>query len=115
MEKQVVCYVKKVVKKVCSNFKDPFFCAFVLGLMVLPFIGPEISHAALPWETPLAELESSLTGNVATMAAVITVCVCGVMLAMGEGGQFGRLAIKIIMGLSMALCATQFILIFKKS
>lgn len=54
-------------------------------------------------------LQESLTDPVARLAASITVVVCGVMMAMGEGGQFGRTAIKLVMGLSLAILGNQFI------
>lgn len=58
---------------------------------------------------PLTMLQESLTGPVARLAASITVVVCGVMMAMGEGGQFGRTAIKLVIGLSLAILGNQFI------
>lgn len=83
-----------------------------LGLMVFNMFNPDIASAALPWEGPLEELEESITGPVARGITAIVVCFCGVMIAMGEGGASGRLALRLIFGLALAIGFMQIISMF---
>ena len=100
---------KELIKLMVKPFTDPVTMFYAFALLALYVIVPLNCFAALPWETPLTMLQESLTGPVARLAASITVVVCGVMMAMGEGGQFGRTAFKLVMGLSLAILGNQFI------
>lgn len=83
-----------------------------LGLTIFNMFNPDMVSAALPWEGPLEELEESITGPVAKGITAIVVCVCGVMIAMGEGGASGRLALRLIFGLALAIGFMQILSMF---
>ena len=100
---------KELIKLMVKPFTDPVTMFYAFALLALYVIVPQNCFAALPWETPLTMLQESSPGPVARLAASITVVVCGVMMAMVEGGQFGRTAIKLVMGLSLAILGNQFI------
>lgn len=92
---------------------DHFFVfGMIAGFFIANFIEPTITFA-LPWDGPLQTLEDSLTGTVATAITAITVCVTGMMIAMGEGGAAGRVALRLIFGLALAIGFTQIISIFR--
>ena len=71
-----------------------------------------IAHAqtALPWESPLNSLQSSLTGNVAKAIGVIALAISGAMLAFGgELNDFTKRIMMVVLALSVMLLASQFI------
>lgn len=100
------------MKKISLRLSDAFTMSFFFGLMAFNVLVPEAAHAALPWEGPLEELMDSLTGPVARAACAIVVCVSGVMVALGEGGQFGRLVGRMVFGLSLAVGFMQILSMF---
>ena len=75
----------------------------------------QTAHAggsAMPWETPLEDILTSIEGPVARIIAVIIITLTGLTLAFGEtSGGFRRL-IQIVFGLSIAFAATSFFLSF---
>lgn len=83
-----------------------------LGLMIFKVIAPDAAYAALPWEGPLEELEESITGTVANVITAIVVCVSGMMISMGEGGAAGRLALRLVFGLALAIGFMQIVSMF---
>ena len=83
-----------------------------LGLMIFKVLAPDAAYAALPWEGPLEELEESITGTVAKVITAIVVCVSGMMIAMGEGGAAGRLALRLVFGLALAIGFMQIVSMF---
>ena len=83
-----------------------------LGLMSFKVLAPDAAYAALPWEGPLEELEESITGTVAKVITAIVVCVSGMMIAMGEGGAAGRLALRLVFGLALAIGFMQIVSMF---
>lgn len=83
-----------------------------LGLMIFKVLAPDTAYAALPWEGPLEELEESITGTVAKVITAIVVCVSGMMIAMGEGGAAGRLALRLVFGLALAIGFMQIVSMF---
>ena len=83
-----------------------------LGLMIFKVLAHDAAQAALPWEGPLEELEESITGTVAKVITAIVVCVSGMMIAMGEGGAAGRLALRLVFGLALAIGFMQIVSMF---
>lgn len=63
----------------------------------------------MPWETPLEQVTSSLTGPVVTSIAAIAVALTGVLFALAPQGGFARQAAGIGLGLSIAVAAPSFI------
>lgn len=84
-------------------------------VMLIAFIAllvTEPAFAALPWETPLAAIQQSLSGPTARAAAIIAIVVTGLLISFTEiSGIFGHLA-KVVFGLSLALMAAQWMGMF---
>ena len=63
----------------------------------------------MAWEKPLEKIMKSITGPVATSLSIISVVVAGLTWAFSEGGgMFGK-AIKIVLGIVIALGGAQII------
>lgn len=77
---------------------------FMLGLLAY-----SNNVYALPWEGPLETIQESLTGPVAKGVSIIIVVVTGLMIGFGEAGGAGRLMLKLIMGIGLALGAASLI------
>lgn len=94
------------------KMKNSFLFGLIIGYFIFLASEPNIAAAALPWEGPLEELKSSITGTVAKAICAIVVCVTGVMIGMGEGGQAGRVALRLVFGLALAIGFMQIITMF---
>ena len=81
-----------------------------LGLTIISI--PSYVYAALPWEGPLVQLQTSLTGPVAKAVCAIVVCCSGLFVALGEAGQFGRLCGRLVFGLALAVGFMQILSLF---
>lgn len=89
-------------KKNFSVTKINFVVVF-LGISIMSFAG------GMPWETPLSNIQESLTGPVAKTISIISIAVCGLSMAFGEGGGIFGKATKIVLGISIALGASTLI------
>lgn len=97
----------------CKKFLSPTVALFLLCCLAYALIAePVPAYASLPWEEPLTELKESITGTVAKAICAIVVCVTGVMIGMGEGGAAGRIALRLVFGLALAVGFTQIISMF---
>lgn len=68
------------------------------------------STANMPWEDPLESIQSSLTGPVALVVAVLGVVVCGAMLIFGGDMQeFTRRMIYVVLAISVLVSASSLI------
>lgn len=68
---------------------------------------------ALPWDGPLSQLQTSLTGTVAKAIGVIALAVSGGMLAFGgELSDFTKRIMMVVLALSVMLMADQFMSLF---
>ena len=81
-----------------------------LGLTIISI--PSYVYAALPWEGPLVQLQTSLTGPVAKAVCAIVVCCSGLFVSLGEAGQFGRLCGRLVFGLALAVGFMQILSLF---
>lgn len=82
----------------------------VITSMVTGFLThASICSAEMPWEAPLQEIQSSVTGPVATGVCTIVVVITGIAIACGEGGGAGRRLLQGICGLALALGVASFI------
>lgn len=88
--------------------KKKLIASLMLGVMLVPVK----AYAALPWEGPLVQLQSSLTGPVAKAVCAIVVCCSGIFVALGEAGQFGRLCGRLVFGLALAVGFMQILSLF---
>jgi type IV secretion system protein VirB2 len=66
--------------------------------------------AGMPWETPLNNFLTSLTGPVAKIAGVAAVVLTGLGMAFSEGGSGMRKLVTVAFGLTIAFSATAFFL-----
>lgn len=78
-----------------------------LLLVTLPHIAnAATAGGALPWETPLTTIQTSLTGPVAISIAVIAIAVAGAMLIFGgEINNFARMTIYVVLVLGLLVMA----------
>jgi type IV secretion system protein TrbC len=73
----------------------------------------ETACAQLPWEAPLTQLQTSLTGPVAKSIGVIALAISGGMLAFGgELNEFTKRIMMVVMALSVMLLASNFMSMF---
>ncbi len=85
---------------------------FMVVLVILTTV-PGIAHAAgsgMPWEGPLDQILSSLTGPVAKVIGTLAVLGSGVGIALSDGGGALRKFVYVIFGLSIAFTAASFFL-----
>ncbi len=69
--------------------------------------------AGMPWESPLKQIETSISGPTARSIAVVAIVAAGLALAWGEGGGGVRRGLWIVFGLSVAFAASStFISVF---
>lgn len=79
----------------------------LLGVGMLLVAEP--SFAAMPWEGPLCMVATSLSGPVAKSVAVIAIVVSGLLLALGELSGIFKTMIGLLMGVTMAVMAVQWL------
>lgn len=83
-----------------------------LVLSLFMVAAPELAHAALPWEKPITEIGTSLSGPVARYGSIIALVVFGLITAFGESkGMVGSLA-RVMFGLSFALMSGSWVTYF---
>ncbi len=83
----------------------------VLSLVLLPskaFAG----GSGMPWESPLEQILTSLSGPVARIIGVAAIIITGLAIAFGEGGGGMRRMLWVVFGLTIAFSATSFFLSF---
>ena len=66
----------------------------------------------MPWEGPLDQILSSLSGPVARVVGVAAIIITGLSIAFGEGGGGMRKMLYVVFGLTIAFSATTFFLSF---
>jgi type IV secretion system protein VirB2 len=85
----------------------------LLTAVVAALILSNAAHGAgagMPWETPLNNFLTSLTGPVAKIAGVAAVVLTGLGMAFSEGGSGMRKLVTVAFGLTIAFAATTFFL-----
>ncbi len=63
------------------------------------------SGGGMPWEGPLDQLLTSLTGPVARVIGAVGIIALGVGIAFSEGGSMMRKALWVVLGLTIAFNA----------
>ena len=97
------------------KLKDKNKIAAILTLTLISLTHVEPAFAAgsgMPWEGPLDQLLSSLSGPVARVIGVAAIIVTGLGIAFGEGGGGMRKMLWVVFGLTIAFSATSFFLSF---
>ena len=84
------------------------------GVLALVLTGLSCGVAqALPWDGPLSQIQTSLTGTVAKAIGVVALAVSGGMLAFGgELSDFTKRIMMVVLALSVMLMADQFMSLF---
>lgn len=83
-----------------------------LSVMMFLVLWSNVAHAALPWEQPLQQIATSLSGPVAKVVGMISIVLTGLALAFGEAGGIVKRVLQIVFGLSIAFAASSFFLEF---
>ncbi len=84
-------------------------------LLAFALLYPEHAFAAgsgMPWEGPLEQILTSLSGPVARVIGVAAIIITGLAIAFGEGGGGMRRMLWVVFGLTIAFSATSFFLSF---
>lgn len=68
------------------------------------------SGSSMPWEAPLNDILTSITGPVAKVVSVIVIVGTGITLAVGDTQGGTKKLLQIAFGLSTAFAATTFFL-----
>ena len=85
----------------------------VLGLIVAHPALASSGGGSLPWESPLQQIQQSLTGPVAGAIALAAVAIAGGMLIFGgELNDFARRLMYIVLVAGILLGATQIVALF---
>ena len=85
----------------------------LLAAFSVAMIYSGIAHGAgagMPWETPLNNFLTSLTGPVAKIVGVAAVVITGLGIAFSEGGSGMPKIVTVASGLTIAFSATTFFL-----
>ncbi|PZR94727.1 MAG: conjugal transfer protein TrbC [Stutzerimonas stutzeri] len=84
-------------------------------LILLPLSLPALasSGGSLPWESPLQQIQQSITGPVAGFIALAAVAIAGGMLIFGgELNDFARRLMYVVLVAGILLGATQIVALF---
>lgn len=93
--------------------KNKIAAILTLTLISLAHASPAMAAGSgMPWEGPLDQLLSSLSGPVARVIGVAAIIVTGLGIAFGEGGGGMRKMLWVVFGLTIAFSATSFFLSF---
>jgi type IV secretory pathway VirB2 component (pilin) len=88
-------------------------CALLAGVATfLILTGAAHAGAGLPWESQLDKVSNSISGPVAKAVGLLAMVLCGVGIAVSEGGGGARKLLMIGLGLSIAFSARTFWLSF---
>jgi len=82
------------------------------ALLSFPATSAYAAGSGMPWEGPLDQLLTSLSGPVARAVGVAAIIVTGLGIAFGEGGGGMRKMLWVVFGLTIAFSATSFFLSF---
>ena len=92
-----------------SYFKPIAIAALVSFFTVEPAFA---AGSGMPWEGPLDQILTSLSGPVARVIGVAAIIITGLGIAFGEGGGGMRKMLWVVFGLTIAFSATSFFLSF---
>lgn len=77
-----------------------------MGLVLL-FACSMAFAQAMPWEGPICKIAQSFSGPVAKGISVIAIVICGLLMAFGELGGVFKTVLGLLMGVTMAVAAVQ--------
>lgn len=100
------------------DFSKPLSAGLTIAVLCLALTTPVMasSGGGLPWESPLEQIQESITGPVAGYIALAAVAVAGGMLIFGgELNDFARRLMYVVLVAGILLGATQIVGLFGAS
>ena len=100
------------------SFSLPRISPVAIGMaLVFLFFMADASaqSASMPWVDPICRISSSFSGPVARGIAVIAIVICGLLMAFGELGGVFKTVLGLLMGVTMAVSAVQWMNTFAGS
>ncbi len=86
---------------------------YLLTVGLLLLISPELALAAdasMPWDSPLKQVQESLTGPVALAVSIVGVAICGAALVFGgELSEFTKRMVMLVLAISVLMGASTLI------
>ena len=99
-----------------SHDRKTFLAASAVAALLVLHLGSQAlasSGGSLPWESPLQQIQQSITGPVAGFIALAAVAVAGGMLIFGgELNDFARRLMYVVLVAGILLGATQIVALF---
>ncbi len=95
-----------------NNKSNVFWLVLVILAAHLVAVPAYAAGSGMPWESPLEQILTSLSGPVARIIGVSAIIVTGLGIAFGEGGGGMRKMLWVVFGLTIAFSATSFFLSF---
>lgn len=90
------------------KFVMPKVSPVALGAGLVLALGASAVFAqAMPWEGPICKIAQSFSGPVAKSVSVIAIVICGLLMAFGELGGVFKTVLGLLMGVTMAVAAVQ--------
>ena len=75
--------------------------------LVLALATTAVFAQSMPWEGPICKIAQSFSGPVAKSISVIAIVICGLLMAFGELGGVFKTVLGLLMGVTMAVAAVQ--------
>ena len=86
----------------------PRVTPFAVGAgIVLALASTGVLAQAMPWEGTICKIAASFSGPVAKSISVIAIVICGLLMAFGEMGGVFKTVLGLLMGVTMAVAAVQ--------
>jgi type IV secretion system protein TrbC len=101
----------RFVRIVVDRLQTASLGAFVAFSLAMPALAGT-TGTAMPWETPLQNIQESLSGPVAKAIGIIAIVMTGLGFAISESGSVVRKGIGIVFGLAIVFTATTFMSTF---
>jgi type IV secretion system protein TrbC len=79
------------------------------GLTVMLSAAPAYAQTAMPWESPLRQLLTSLQGPTAQTIIILAIIIAGLAFAVGESGSFFRRCAAAVFGGAIAMGASTWV------
>ena len=80
-------------------------CVVVIGLVLIPAFA-YAAGSGMPWESPMNQILTSVTGPWLRLGSVVAIIITGLALAFGEMGGILRKSVELVLGLSIACAAS---------
>ncbi len=90
--------------------KTRYLLVGCLMLLMSPELALAAAEVAMPWDSPLKQLQASLTGPVALAVSIVGVAICGAALVFGgELSEFTKRMVMLVLAISILMGASTLI------